>query len=175
MTEIDLAEFNSREAAKFSYDGLLQARQRAHQLLLLLLGGGAGLGALGLERWGTSPALAGAALAASWFWFVLASRVAKRALQSQPVSAWTQPRLVKTFAEWERYSAELVREGKPPIDPLQELRRASLRMTDKSAEEYRAASTPTFVLVDETLHHLATTPFAALLGAGVGRLIQLFG
>lgn len=36
-TEIDVCEFNSREAAKFSYDGLTMARTRAHALLLVLI------------------------------------------------------------------------------------------------------------------------------------------
>lgn len=172
MNEIDLAEYNSREAAKFSYDGLLQARQRAHQALLLLLGGGAGLGALGLERASTSPVLAGAALAASTLWFVLARRVARGALTSAPVRAWAQSGLLKTHAEWVRYSAELVSEGQPPVDPLAELRAASLRSTDKAAEEYREASTPAFVAVDDALTHLATTPVAALLGAAAGWALQ---
>lgn len=175
MTEIDFAEYNSREAAKFSYDGLLQARQRAHQVLLLLLGGGAGLGALGLERAVASPVLAGAALAASTLWFVLARRVASGALQSRVISPWTQPKLLEKHAEWVRYSAELVQEGKAPVDPLAELRAASLRLTDKAAEEYRDASTPAFVAVDEALAHLATTPVAALLGAAAGWALQRFG
>lgn len=175
MNEIDLAEYNSREAAKFSYDGLLQARQRAHQVLLLLLGGGAGLGALGLERFGASPVLAGAALAASALWFVLARRVARDALNSSEIGPWTQPGLLKTYAEWERYSAELAQEGKPPVDPLAGLRAASVRLTDTAAAEYRAASTPAFVAVDDALTHLASTPWAALLGAGAGWVLQRFG
>lgn len=172
MNEIDLAEYNSREAAKFSYDGLLQARQRAHQALLLLLGGGAGLGALGLERASASPVLAGAALAASALWFVLARRMARGALQSAPISAWTQPGLLKKHEEWRRYAAELVQEGQPTVDPLAELRAASLRMTDKSAQEYREASSLAFAAVDDALTHLATTPVAALLGAAAGWALQ---
>lgn len=172
MNELDLAEYNSREAAKFSYDGLVQARQRAHQALLLLLGGGAGLGALGLERASASPVLAGAALAASALWFVLARRVARGALRSAPVRAWTQCGLLNSFAQWQRYRAELQAEGKPPIDPLAELRAASLRSTDKSAAEYREASTMAFAAVDDALTHLATTPVAALLGALAGWALQ---
>jgi hypothetical protein len=172
MNEIDLAEYNSREAAKFSYGGLLEARQRAHHALLLLLGGGAGLGALGLERASTSPVLAGAALAASTLWFVLARRVAREALVSRVISPWAQPGLLKTHADWVRYSAELVSEGKPPVDPLAELRAASVRITDKAAEEYREASSPAFAAVDEALAHLAATPLAALLGAAAGWALQ---
>jgi hypothetical protein len=172
MNELDLAEYNSREAARFSYGGLLEARQRAHQALLLLLGGGAGLGALGLERASTSPVLAGAALAASTLWFVLARRVAREALVSRVISPWAQPGLLKTHADWVRYSAELVSEGKPPVDPLAELRAVSLRSTDKAAEGYREASTPAFSAVDKALTHLAATPLAGLLGAAAGWALQ---
>lgn len=172
MNEIDLAEYNSREAAKFSYDGLLQARQRAHQVLLLLLGGGAGLGALGLERASVSPVLSGAAIAASALWFVLARRVARQALTSAPVRSWAQRGLVAEHAKWVTYSAELVSEGRAPLDALAELRAASVRSTDKAAEEYREASTPAYAAVDDALLHLATTPVAALLGAAVGWALQ---
>lgn len=172
MNELELAEYNSREAAKFSYEGVVQARQRAHQVLLLLLGGGAGLGALGLERASSSPVLAGAALAASALWFVLARRVARGALQSMPISAWTQPGLLKKHEEWLRYSDELQAEGKPPVDPLRELRAASLRCTDASATEYRSASSLAFAAVDDALTHLASTPVAALLGALAGWAFQ---
>lgn len=172
MDHIELAEYNSREAAKFSYDGLLQSRKRAHQVLLLMLGGGAGLGALGLERFGDSPVISGAALAASALWFVLARRVTRDALNSSPVRAWAQCDLLSHYAEWQRYNKELVDEGKPAIDPLTELRAASLRSTDKAAAEYREASTKSFVAVDEALSHLATTPVAALLGAVAGWAIK---
>jgi hypothetical protein len=175
MTEIELAEYNSREAAKFSYDGLLQARQRAHHALLLLLGGGAGLGALGLERVSTSPVLGGAALAASVLWFVLARRVARGALVSRPVRSWAQCDLLAAHAEWVQYSAELVQEGGQALDTVAELRKASLRSTDKAAAEYREASSPAFVAVDDALTHLATTPVAALLGAAAGWWAQRLG
>lgn len=168
MNEIDLAEYNSREAAKFSYDGLLQARQRAHQVLLLLLGGGAGLGALGLERVGASPVLAGAALAASTLWFVLARRVARGSLVSSEVRSWAQSGLLLKHAEWVRYSNELVEEGKPPVDALARLRASSLESVDKAAQEYRDASEPAYRAVDDALLHLATTPAAALMGALAG-------
>lgn len=175
MDEMDLAEFNSREAAKFSYEGLQQARQRAYQVLLLLLGGGAGLGALGLERFFASPVLAGAALASSALWFVLARRVARGALQSQPVSAWTQHRLLEKYEEWRQYSADLVSEGKPPVDPLAGLRAASLRATDKAADQYREVSNQAFVVVDDALTHLATTPVVAVLGALLAWVVQRLG
>ena len=175
MNELDLAEYNSREAAKFSYDGLLHARQRAHQVLLMLLGGGAGLGALGLERAGVSPLLSGAALGASALWFVLARRVAREALQSAPVSPWAQPGLLKTYAEWQRYSAELVQEGKPAVDALGELRAVSVRSTDKAAAEYREVSTAAFLSVDQALMHLVSTPLAAMIGAAVGWALQRWG
>lgn len=175
MTEIEFAEYNSREAARFSYDGLLQARQRAHQVLLLLLGGGAGLGALGLERVGASPVLAGAALASSVLWFVLARRVAVGALVSGEVRSWAQSGLLQKHAEWVRYSEELVQEGLAPVDALAGLRASSLESVDKAAQEYRAASEPAYRVVDDALLHVATTPAAAILGALIGWALQRWG
>lgn len=172
MTEVEFAEFNSREAAKFSYEGLLQARQRAHQVLLLLLGGGAGLGALGLERADASPVLAGAAMAASALWFVLARRVARGALISSEVRSWAQSGLLGKYAEWVRYSEELVQEGRSPVDALAGLRASSLESIDKAAQEYRDASEPAYRAVDDALLHLATTPAAAILGALAGWVLQ---
>lgn len=39
MDELDVFEYNSREAAKFSFEGLKESRARAYALLLLLIGG----------------------------------------------------------------------------------------------------------------------------------------
>jgi hypothetical protein len=169
--EIDLAEFNSREAAKFSFDGLSTARERAHQLMLVLLGGGAGLGALGLERWDHSPVLAGAAIGAALLWFALARQVAKGALVSMPVRAWAQEGLMEKHAGWATYSSELLAEGKPPVDPLVELRRSSIRSVDKAAAEYRAASNAAYDCIDNAYRSMSTTPFAASLGAGAGWIV----
>jgi hypothetical protein len=166
--EIDLAEFNSREAAKFSFDGLSTARERAHQLMLVLLGGGAGLGALGLERWDHSPVLAGAAIGAALLWFALARQLAKEALVSMPVRAWAQHGLVDKHVEWSTYCAELVAEGKPAVDPLEELRKSSIRSVDRAAEEYRSASTAAYSCIDNAYRSMSTTPLAAALGAGAG-------
>lgn len=168
--EIELAEFNSREAAKFSFDGLSSARDRAHQLMLVLLGGGAGLGALGLERWDQSPVLAGAAIGAALQWFALARQVSKGALVSMPVRAWAQHGLVEKHTEWTTYCSELVAEGKPAIDPLIELRKSSIRSVDKAAEEYRAVSTAAYVCIDSAYSSMSTTPVAAAVGAIVGWL-----
>lgn len=165
MTEIDLAEFNSREAAKFSYDGLLQARQRAHQLLLLLLGGGAGLGALGLERWGTSPALAGAALAASGLWFGLVALVAWRGLESAPITPWPSSTIPLQLENWKKYSAELVSEGKPPIDPVESVRWRVVNHNLEAAEGYRAASTPAYQVQDLVFRLIWCTPLVSAVAA----------
>jgi hypothetical protein len=43
-SEIDIAERHSEAAAAFSYVGVVDARQGAQALLLVLLGGGGGLG-----------------------------------------------------------------------------------------------------------------------------------
>ncbi|MFC7408736.1 hypothetical protein [Hydrogenophaga atypica] len=174
MTEIDVAEFNSREAAKFSLANLDVVRTRAHQLLLLLLGGGAGMGALGLERWHASPVLAGALLGAALLWFVLARQVARQGLVSSPVKAWAQAGLVEHYGEWQRFNAELAHEGKPTIDPLAELRKASLRATDRAAADYRTASAAAYAVVDNAYKSMVTTPVAALLGAGAAALLRRF-
>ena len=172
MDEMDLAEYNSRKAAEFSYDGVLQARQRAHQLLLVLLGGGAGLGALGLERVAHSPALAGAALAASALWFALARQVVDGALVTSAVRSWAQGGLLEKYAEWVAYNGELLAEGKPTVDPLASLRASSVRAMDKAASEYREVSRAGFATTDAVQRHLTATPLAAALGALAGWALQ---
>lgn len=174
MTEIDLAEFNSREAAKFSLANLDVVRARAHQLLMLLLGGGAGMGALGLDRWSASPVLAGAFMGAALLWFALARQVAREALVSSQVRAWAQAGLMELHGDWVRFNAELLAEGCPAVDPLYELRKSCLRATDRAADEYRTASTAAYAAVDNAFSSMVTTPVAAALGAGVAALVARF-
>ena len=172
MTEIELAELNSRETAKFSYDGLSQARTRAHQLLLLLLGGGAGLGGLGLGRLADSPALAWAALAAAVWWFALALYLVRRALHSSNVRSHASSSVVSHMKEWQRYAKDVEQEGGEPVDPLLGLREQLLEQAQEAIAGYREASTAAYVALDRVYNGMACTPAVAALAALVVTRLQ---
>lgn len=163
MDAIDLAEFNSREAAKFSLDGLNQARNRAHALMLVLLGGAAGMGSLGLAKWSFEPALASAALAGAMWWFWLAGRLTWRALRSSPVSPWTMPGVVQYLGQWELYESERQAEGGAALQALDAMRKDLCDKTDKAAAGYREASGRAYAAIDAAYLCMSATPLVSLL------------
>lgn len=174
MNALDIAEFNTREAAKFSLDGLSAARSRAHALLLVMLAGGGGLGAVGLGQWSHQPFISAAALAASAWWFAWAAWVARKALASSPVRSWAMPGLVEKFTEWQIYAAESALEG-TQVDALEELRKGALRSAERAAEEYRVASTNAYSAMDKAYRQLAATPLAAAAGVAALWIVQRMG
>lgn len=165
MSEIDIAERHSEAAACFSYGGVVDARQRAHALLLVLLGGGGGLGALGLAQWSMQPILGAAALGSSLFWFALAASLSTQALTSESVRAWATVGLLEKHAEWVAYANEVAQEGGDPVNALAELRKSAIRNAELAASEYRAASTRAFAALDKTLRLMAATPLVGVLAA----------
>ncbi len=169
MNEIDIAEFNTRAAAAFSLAGLEAARQRAHALLLVLLGGGGGLGMLGLGKWNSEPILAVAALSASAYWFAGAAWVAWHGLSTAAVRSWATPGLLAKFDEWQDYAkqaqAEAASVTEQAIDPIAELRKSAIRNAELAADEYRAASTRTYRALDLVFRLMSATPLVSLLGA----------
>lgn len=168
MDEIDLAEFNSREAAKFSLDGLNQARSRAHALLMVLLGGAAGMGSLGLARWSLEPALASAALAGAMWWFWLAARLTWGALRSSQVNPWTMPGVAQYLGQWELYASERQAEGGMPVHALNEMRKDLCDKTDKAATGYREASGRAYAAIDAAYLCMSSTPLVSLLAVFFG-------
>lgn len=172
LSEIDLAERHSEAAASFSYGGVVDARQRAHALLLVLLGGGGGLGALGLAQWSMHPILGAAALGSSLFWFVLAASLSTKALTSESIRAWTTVSLLEKHAEWVAYANEVTQEGGEPVAALAELRKSAIRNAELAASEYRAASTRAFSAVDKTIRWMAATPLVSVAAAAAVGLLR---
>ncbi|MFN7121886.1 MAG: hypothetical protein ACK4NM_07625 [Hydrogenophaga sp.] len=164
-SEIDVAERHSEAAAAFSFQGVVDARQRAHALLLVLLAGGGGLGGLGLAQWSTQPILGAAGLGSSVFWFVLAAWLATKALTSESIRAWNTVGLLEKHEEWTKYADEVAQEGGAAVDVLAELRRSAIRNTELAANEYRAASTLVFAVVDKTLRWMSLTPVVCVISA----------
>lgn len=163
MNEIDLAEFNSREAAKFSLDGLNQARSRAHALLLLLLGGAAGMASLGLAKWSSEPALACAALAGAMWWFWLAGRLAWRAMRSAAVSPWAMPGVAQYLGQWELYASERQAEDGVTVHALNAMRIDLCDKTDNAAAGYREASRRAYAAIDAAYLCMSATPYVSLM------------
>lgn len=168
MNEIDLAEYNSREAAAFSLEGLTQARQKAHQLLVLLLGGGAALATYGVDRLGGAPLQGLAALGVAVAWFSLAADVSLRGLRSAPVRSWASTSVLEKHAEWLAYSADLVAEGQPPVDPLSAQRRQLVDLRVRAIDGYRSASLRAHLAVDRAYLGAALSPLWGALAAGLG-------
>lgn len=163
MDEIDLAEFNSREAAKFSLDGLNQARSRAHALLLVLLGGAAGMASLGLAQWRLESVLASAALAGAMWWFWLAGRLTWGALRSSAVSPWTMPGVAQYLGQWELYASERQAEDGIAAHALNEMRKDLCDKTDNAAASYREASGRAHAAIDAAYLCMSATPLVSLL------------
>ena len=163
MTEIDVCEYNAREGAKFALDGLLLARSRAHALLLVLLGGAAGMASTGVGLMASAnPMLASyvawSAVAGATAWFLLAGLVALWGLQSAEVTAWAAKAESGTFEQWQSYARELSAEKGEPVDALEKWRLANCDAANKAASGYRSASTPSFKAVDVAYRYMAATP-----------------
>ena len=167
---IDLAERNSQELARFSLEGLQEARRRAHALLVLLLAGGGALGGLGLARADALQhvPLAAAALAGAVHWFALAAYVAWRASTTAAVRRWATPGLAAAgYEKWQAYAqaanAESAALGGPAgaVDALQELRLEALRNCERAAHEYRAASGSAHAVLDRAYRLAACMPLSA--------------
>ncbi len=174
MDEIDIAEFSSRESARFSLQNLDSARARAHALLLLLLGGGGGLGAAGLNQLQGNVSLGTAALMAAAFWFWLAYSLAQNALVSAPVRSWAAPGLIEKSEEWRTFATESAVEGKQ-VNAVAELRKTAIRTAERAAEEYRQASGRAYAAMDNAYRLMATTPLAAAFGAVLPWAAQRLG
>jgi hypothetical protein len=160
MTEIELAEFHSREAAKFSLDGLTVARARAYALLLVLLGGSAGLGSVALAQWG-GP-VAWAALTASVWWSAVATYLALLGLRSSAVRSWASTSVLLQYAEWCQYADEVEQEGQPRPDPLSLLRARLVDMTSRARDGYIDASNQASLVIDRVYIAMAMTPLVSL-------------
>ncbi len=163
MELLDYAEAQGAEAAKFSLATLEQARIRCHQFMVLLLGGAGALSGVGLAQWPHYRWMGTLALAAALWWFATAAWVAVRGLRSSPVRSWSHQgaTVLDLHEKWIAYSAELVQEGKPAVDALSELRQSALRQQQKSAEEYRDASTYAARALDQAHVAIALTPVVA--------------
>lgn len=174
MELIEFAEKQGEEAAKFSLATLEQARARCHQLLVLLLGGAGALAGVGLAQLAQNRWVAAAALAVALWWFGVAAWVALRGLRSSPVTAWAHEgvTVLDMHEKWQAYNGELAQEGKPAIDVLTEVRRASLRDMQVSAEQYRTASTYAARSLDQAYVVTALTPVPLFL---VALLAAYFG
>lgn len=172
MDVMELAEYNSREAAAFSLDGLTQARNKAHQLLVLLLGGGAGLAAFGVARLAVEPLQALAALGMAVGWFSLAVDVSVRGLRSAPVRSWASTVVLPQHAEWVRYAAEMAQEGAAPVDPVMGQRKQLVELRVQAIEGYRQASTRAHAAIDRAYLGAALSPLWGVLAAGLGWLMQ---
>lgn len=163
---VELAERNSRAAAEFSLSNLDEARKRAHALLLVLLAGASGAGALGLAQVGIPPVSA-AALGVSVFWYLLAGVLAWYALRSDPVRAWATPGLLGSYPKWRQYSDEVDAETGWRPDVVIEMRKVTVRNSELAASEYRKASTRTMKTVDAVYRAAAFTPLCGAAAAGV--------
>ncbi|NWF44444.1 hypothetical protein F3K02_04135 [Hydrogenophaga sp. D2P1] len=162
---IDLAEVHSAGVAAFSYEGVKDARQRAAALLVVLLGGGAGLGGLGLTQWAISKPVALAALLSAVYWFCIAAYLAWEALRSATVRSWHTQGLVEMLPKWDVYARELTDEG-TPTNGLNELRMSTVRNMETAADEYRKASTAAMSAIDNSYLLMSLTPlvsFAAVI------------
>ncbi|MGB4061903.1 MAG: hypothetical protein WBK26_16995 [Burkholderiaceae bacterium] len=177
MTEVDVCEFNAREGAKFALDGLMQARARAHALLLVLLGGGAGMASTGVGLMSSAnPMLANqvawSAVAGATWWFLLAAWVALRGLQSAEVTAWAAKAESGTFEKWQSHARELAAERGAPVDALAQWRLANCDAANRAATGYRAASGPAYRAADVGYRLMSATP---LVWAAVCAVLYLRG
>lgn len=176
-TEIDVCEFNAREGAKFALDGLMQARARAHALLLVLLGGAAGMASTGVGLMSSvNPQLASyvawSAVASAVLWCALSGLVAVRALASAEVTAWAAKAESTTFASWQQYARDLELEGTPMADtPLNAWRLANCDAANRAADGYRKASGPAFKALDTATRLMAATPLLWPVVCGVVRWV----
>ena len=173
---IDLAEKNSQEVARFSLEGLQEARRRAHALLVLLMAGGGALGGLGLARAETLAhlPLVAAALAGALHWFALAAYVAWRANTTAPVRSWATPGMAAGgYEKWKAYAqaanAESAARGDAgcDVDALKELRLEVVRNCEQAASEYRRASGAAFAVVDRAYRLAACMPISAAAAAAL--------
>lgn len=171
MTEIDVAEFNTRESAKFSLDSLNIARSRAHALLLVLLGGGGGLGALALAQLERHQHIIGVtALFASVWWFLLGAYVTLRALRSAAVRSWATQGLLNRYGEWQDYGKEASVTGQK-VDAVAEIRKSAIRNAEIATSEYRTASTAANKAIDLAFMGMCATPVVAGIGSAIGQFL----
>lgn len=180
MTEIDVCEFNAREGAKFALDGLLLARSRAHALLLVLLGGAAGMASTGVGLMSSanpmlSAYVAWSAVASAALWCWLAGRVVLGALRSSEVHAWAAKADSAMLQQWRDYAAQVSIENGKPATALDEMRIGACDVAAKSAEGYRAASGPAYLALDRAYIYMAATPLVWFSVSIALWLFQRFG
>lgn len=163
MTELDVCEFNAREGAKFALDGLLQARARAHALLLVLLGGSAGMASTGVALMASenpmlSTYVAWSAVASAALWCWLAGRVVLGSLMSSEVHAWAAKADSAMLQQWRDYAVQVLLESGKPASALDEMRISACDVAAEAAKGYRAASGPAYLALDRAYINMAATP-----------------
>jgi hypothetical protein len=163
--ELNFVLESSRENARFTLSGLDLARSRAHALLLLLMTGGAGMGSLGLARWGDVPYFSVVMLASALWWFAWAAWVAWRALTSSSVRSWSPGHLLQTHEDWCRYRGELLSEGQlaqaNSVVVFDKLKLDAIHAANLARQEYAVASAKAFAAVDLAYKAVACTPLLA--------------
>lgn len=176
MDVLDFAEQQGQKAAAFSLATLEFNRQRAHALLVLLLGGAGAMGGLAISQAALLWVAAAAGSVALW-WFACAAWLALRALRTQPIRTWAGEGwpLVEKAREFEAYVKQATLEGEVVPDALTLLREAQLRKMQAAANEYRDASTIAAIALDQAYKAAAFTPVAPVLVLGVMWCVRYFG
>jgi len=170
MELIEFAEKRGEDAAKFSLSTLDVARVRAHNLLVLLLGGAGAMVGLVIANSAMRPwVLLLGGVAAVW-WFGLAAWLAVRGLRTSPARTWAGigARILRKGEEWQKFEAESIAEGGQPKAALLALREQELSLMADAADEYRAASTQCAAALDSAYLLAALTPVPMLLAWVVG-------
>lgn len=165
MELIEFAEKRGEEAAKFSLGTLDVGRARAHNLLVLLLGGAGAMVGLVMAHGAARPLVALLGGVVAVWWFGLAAWLAVRGLRTSPVRTWAGEgaRILRKGAEWEKYEADTLAEGGQPNPALLSLRRQELELMADAAAEYRSASTQCAAALDCVYLLAALTPLPMLL------------
>jgi len=168
MGVLDFAESQGKLAAAFSLANLDFNRQRAHALLVLLLGGAGAMGGLAISQ-ASDLCVAVAAWSMSLWWFACAAWLALRALRTQPIRSWAGEGwpLIEKAREFDDYVKQSAIEGGVVLDTLTLLREAQLRKMQKAADEYRVASTIAAIALDQAYKAAALTPMVPVLVLGL--------
>jgi len=176
MDVLDFAESQGRLAAAFSLANLDLTRQRAHALLVLLLGGAGAMGGLAISQ-ASAPWVALAAGGVSLWWFACAAWLALRALRTKPIRSWAGEGwpLIEKARELDDYVKQSAAEGKEVSGTLTLLREVQLRKMQRAADEYRAASTLAASALDQAYKAAAFTPVVPVFALGLLWCARYFG
>lgn len=175
MDVLDFAESQGKLAAAFSLANLDLNRQRAHALLVLLLGGAGAMGGLAISQ-ASNQWIFVAAWSMSLWWFACAAWLALRALRTQPIRSWAGEGwpLVEKAREFDHYVKQSAIEG-VVLDTLTLLRETQLRKMQGAADEYRVASTIAAVALDQAYKAAALTPIVPALVLSLMWCMRYFG